>query len=191
METLFSLLIVMGYSGHRRFPAQKASNDGASNVSCHDDVIKWKKIPRYWPFVRGIHRPPVNSPHKGQWRGALMFSLICAWINGWVNNYEAGDLRHQHPHYDVIVMWNNQKGSNEAKGTNVITFPAFHHFSWSFCPHDLLVRRCLLRKMLSATKMIYRIHQKTNLPANDMLILNWFRVGYVSCKLDSSKMQIS
>ena len=43
----------------------------------HDDVIKWKHFPRYWPFVRGIHRSPVNSPHKGQWRGALMFSLIC------------------------------------------------------------------------------------------------------------------
>ena len=45
---------------------------------CHDDVIKWKYFPCYWPFVRGIHRSPVNSPHKGQWRGALMFSLICA-----------------------------------------------------------------------------------------------------------------
>ena len=32
-----------------------------------------KHFPRYWPFVRGIHRSPVNSPHKGQWRGALMF----------------------------------------------------------------------------------------------------------------------
>ena len=41
----------------------------------HDDVITWKHFPRYWPFVRGIHRPPVNSPNKGQWRGALMFSL--------------------------------------------------------------------------------------------------------------------
>ena len=44
----------------------------------HYDVIKWKHFPRYWPFVRGIHRPPVNSTHKGQWRGAWMFSLICA-----------------------------------------------------------------------------------------------------------------
>ena len=43
----------------------------------HDDVIKWKHFPRDWPFVRGIHRWPVNSPHKGQWRGALMFSFIC------------------------------------------------------------------------------------------------------------------
>ena len=43
----------------------------------HDDVIKWKYFPRYWPFVRIIHWSPVNFPHKGQWRGALMFSLIC------------------------------------------------------------------------------------------------------------------
>ena len=47
---------------------------------------------------------PVNSPHKGQWRGALMFSLICVWINGWVNSREAGDLRRYGTHYDVIVI---------------------------------------------------------------------------------------
>ena len=71
----------------------------------HDDVIKWKHFPRYWPFVRGIHRSPVNPPHKGQWRRALMFSFICAWINRWVNNREAGDLIHHRAHYDVIVMF--------------------------------------------------------------------------------------
>ena len=70
----------------------------------HDDVIKWKHLPRYWPFVRGIHRSPVNSPHKGQWRRALMFSLICAWINDWVNNREAGDLKRHRARYDVTVM---------------------------------------------------------------------------------------
>ena len=70
----------------------------------HDDVIKWEHFPLYWPFVWGIHRPPVNSPHKGQWRGALMFSLIYLWINSWINNHEAGDLRCYHAHYDVIVM---------------------------------------------------------------------------------------
>ena len=47
---------------------------------------------------------PVKSPHKGQWRGALIFSLICVWINGWVNNREAGDLRRYRAHYDVVVM---------------------------------------------------------------------------------------
>ena len=70
----------------------------------HDDVIKWKYFPRYWPFVRGIHRSRVNSPHKGQWRGALIFCLICAWTNGWVNTRDAGDLRYHRAHYDVNVM---------------------------------------------------------------------------------------
>ena len=60
---------------------------------CHDDVIKWKHFPRYCP-----------SPHKGQWRGALMFYLICVWINIWVDNREAGDLRRYSAHYDVTVM---------------------------------------------------------------------------------------
>ena len=73
-------------------------------MSWHDGVIKWKHFPRYWPSVRGIHRSPVNSPHKGQWRGALMFLWSAPWINGWVNNHESGDLRRHRAHYDVIVM---------------------------------------------------------------------------------------
>ena len=47
---------------------------------------------------------PANSLHKGQWRGALMFSLICAWINGWVNDHEAGDFGCHRAHYYVTVM---------------------------------------------------------------------------------------
>ena len=75
---------------------------GACNQLYHDDVIKY--FPRCWPFVRGIHRSPVNSPHKGQRRGALMFSLFCAWINGRVSNREAGDLRRHCTHHNVIEM---------------------------------------------------------------------------------------
>ena len=70
----------------------------------HDDVIKWKHFPRYWPFVRGIHRSLVNSPHKGQWRRAFMFLWSVPWINDSVNNREAGDLRRHHAHYDTIVI---------------------------------------------------------------------------------------
>ena len=68
----------------------------------HDEVSK--HFPRYWPLVRWIHRSPVNFPHKGQWRGAFMFSLIFACINGRVNNGEAGDLRRHRAQYDVILM---------------------------------------------------------------------------------------
>ena len=78
---------------------------GNRHFQLHDNVIKWRHFPCYWSVVRGIHRSPVNFPHKGQWRGALMFSMICAWINGWVNNGEAGHLKCHRAHYDVTVMW--------------------------------------------------------------------------------------
>ena len=65
----------------------------------------WNIFQCYWPFVRGIHRSPVNFPHKGQWRGDLMFSLICSCTKGWVNSSDAVDLRRNCAHYDVTVMW--------------------------------------------------------------------------------------
>ena len=74
-------------------------------VKFHDDVIKWQHFPRHWPFVWEIHRSPVNSPHKGQWRQALMFSFICAWINGCVNNKEASNLIRHRANYNAIVKW--------------------------------------------------------------------------------------
>ena len=59
----------------------KSPEKYVNTVATHDDVISCKHFPRYWPFVWGVHRSPENSPHKGQWRGALMFSLIWALIN--------------------------------------------------------------------------------------------------------------
>ena len=70
----------------------------------HDDVIKRETFSALLALCAGNSPVPVNSPHKGQWRGALMFSLICARINDWVNNREAGDLRRHRCHYDVNVM---------------------------------------------------------------------------------------
>ena len=116
----------------------------------HDDVIKWKHFLQYWPFVWS----PVNSPQKGQWRGALMFSLICTWINGWVNNREPGDLRCHCTHYDVTVTWSHiyhifvvniqhqsswilwaqniktarVTDSNQIDSTNIEIFPLYFHF---------------------------------------------------------------
>ena len=68
-----------------------------------DTLLPWWRH-QMETFSALLARSPVNSPHKVQWRGALMFSLICSWINGWVNNREAGDLRRHSAHYDVIVM---------------------------------------------------------------------------------------
>ena len=103
-QCIYSLCIVIRRHGHRVVHV----------LACHDDVIRVTGhlcgvtghlcVRRYWPFVLGIHRSRVNSPHKGQWREALMFSLTCAWINGWVNNRWAGDLRRHRAHYDVTLM---------------------------------------------------------------------------------------
>ena len=99
---------MVGYP--RKWVMRKAIPCHEGLMHCtHDDVIKWKHFPRNWPFVRGIHRSPVNSPRKGQWRRALMFSLIGIWINDWVNNREAGDLRCYRAHYDVSVMFHFQQ----------------------------------------------------------------------------------
>ena len=70
----------------------------------HDDVIKWNCFPRYWPIVRGIHPSLVKSPHKGQWRGDLMFSLICTKTNDWASHRDAGDLKRHRAYYNVVVM---------------------------------------------------------------------------------------
>ena len=61
---------------------------------CHGDVIKWKPFPRYWPFVRGNHRSPVDSPHKHQI----------------LRRFE----RHL-AHYDVIVMVSFERTNTSAK----------------------------------------------------------------------------
>ena len=93
----------------------------------------------------GIHRSPVNSPHEGQWRWALMFSLVCVWINGWVNNREAGDLRCYRTHYDVIVMfstvWSPRCGCCGWSSTVITLHHVLHvisiHAVQSTAPHGL------------------------------------------------------
>ena len=77
--------------------------------SCSHFILPWwrhqmETFSALLALCAGNSLVPVNSPHKGQWRGALMLSLICAWINDWVNNREAGDLRRHRGHYDVNVM---------------------------------------------------------------------------------------
>ena len=73
-------------------------------VLSHDDVIKLKHFPRNWPFVRRIHRSPVNSPHNGQWRGAL----IIHWIPD-IETFKTSHIRgylscYPHPSADMFEI---------------------------------------------------------------------------------------
>ena len=93
----------------------------------HDeDVIKWKHFPRNWPFVRGIHWSHWIPHTKASDVELWCFSLICVWINSWVNNCEAGDLRRHRGHYDVNVMKSSFHGNKD------INDGCFTEF-WNFC----------------------------------------------------------
>ena len=117
--------------------------------------IKWKHFPRYWPFVRGIHRSPVNSPHKGQWREALIYSLICAWINDRVNNREAGDLRRHRAHYDVIVMYIPSRTSQ--------TPTRYHCAKYIYHPFDASQSRVIRDlKKIKSYKCVAQIYSNTD-----------------------------
>ena len=94
-------------------------------VRSHDDIIKWKHFPHYRSGVWGIHQSPVDSPHKGQWCGALMFSLICTWINSWANNRDTRDLRCHRAPCDITVMWT-----------------VGHHVCGQYCQKHFLELKC-------------------------------------------------
>ena len=106
------------------------------NTPFHD-VIKWKHFPRYWTFVRSIHRSPIDSPNKSQWRGAFVFSLIRAWKSGSANNRNAGDLRRHRTQYDVTVMCNSSRNVQNAVS------------NWNTCFHKICWRLnlCLCRAL--------------------------------------------
>ena len=97
------------------------NNEDAIKRCSYDGVIQWKYFPGYRPFVRGIYRSSVNSTHKGESPGALMFSLICTSIIGWVNNRKAGDLSRHRAHYDVTVMvLQSSAGKTSSSYSNIV-----------------------------------------------------------------------
>ena len=125
---------------------------GLSSVrhQTHDDrdVIKWKRFPRYRPFVRGIHRSPENSPHNGQWRGALKYSLMCAWTNGWVTNQGDGDWRRHRANYYVTVMITE---TNDVFSSIIVHGTDFNATKWSN-PTNFIYKFASLTKVVKIMK---------------------------------------
>ena len=101
-----------------KFPSHAQPSQGGSPWWRH----QMKTFSALLALCAGNSPVPVNSPHKGQLRGALMFSLMCVWINGWVNNREAGDLRRHRGHYDVNVMnaWNGPACELDLQRTDIL-----------------------------------------------------------------------
>ena len=60
----------------------------------HDDVIKWKHVPRYWPFVRGFHRSPVPRSFDVSLDLRLNKQLSRQWCGWWFETPSRPSLRH-------------------------------------------------------------------------------------------------
>ena len=98
----------------------------------HDDVIKWKHFPRYWPFVRGIHRSPANSPHKGQWRRALIF-LSAPSLPLWRHcNVTRPFLWESNPDSWFLIAWTPIPSTDHVKtchqGPLLLTWFSYNHW---------------------------------------------------------------
>ena len=89
------------------------------------------------------------------------------------------------------VMGKGQKGSNEGIRNQWSFWSRFISLLDSFSPLELLVWSSILAKMLSATKNIHNVHQKTNLLTNEMLTMIFFRVGNERFDFDVSILKIS
>ena len=156
------MLLYLSYKSKRQQSAYCVLNHGvccklrlsATALMTSSDGNIFRVTGPFWPVtrsfdvffdlcLRGIHRSSVNSPHKGQWRGALMFSFICAWINGWVNNRETGDLRRHRANYDVVVVTflclEEMGENNNLNAPGIVSVsPFFHNYVTIF----LIVYRC-------------------------------------------------
>ena len=146
----------------------------------HDDVIKWRHFPPYWPFVQGIYRLPVYVPHKGQCRGALMFSLTCAWINGWANNREAGDLRRHRAHCVVTIkaVFNSQwAGKLDNLQLPMRLWLCYHSIKFNKLP--LVITVCIVSQ--------HMLHKYTSyIPS-----INWFPLRCCKVKNNSECLEES
>ena len=95
-------------------------------IMYHENVIKWNHFPRYWPFVRGFHRSPVNSPHKRPVTRSfdVFFDLR---LNKWLSKQSWGwwfvtALRPLWRHCNDICTWyviNQNDGNNHFNATTI------------------------------------------------------------------------
>ena len=118
-----------------------------------------------------------NFPHKVQWRGALIFSLICAWANAWANNRDAGDLRRHHAHYDVTVMCQMRSIPRSLGRALMHRFICDHRLSIIYNPF-------MLTSFIPATRhflltVAFRHCSMPYMPAALAWLTHWDRVTHV------------
>ena len=107
-------------------------------TSTHDDIITWKHFRVTVLLCGEFTGSLVNYPHKGQWRGALMFFIICAWTNGWVNNRDAGYMRRHRANNDVTEMVVNLCSKSPSVENSYLAIE--HSYHDAYCWPGLLTK---------------------------------------------------
>ena len=113
----------------------------------------------------------LTGHRKGQWRGALMFSFICAWMNGWINNRKASDLWRHRAHYDVTVMEN----ASSTQPQQITTQRDTHHVNNT------------MRCRFNAVKFLRNPHKRRPIARRDTHV--WYGVSFVSITFIYSLLQ--
>ena len=111
----------------------------------HDDVIKRKHFRVTGPLCGEVTRDRWIPRTKASDAELGCFLLSAPWINGWVSNGDAGDLRRHHAHYYVIVMSSRNEWRMQRRRTwNIILPhpPLFQHFSLIFGNANDKVTQC-------------------------------------------------
>ena len=159
----------------------------------YDDVIKWKHFPRYWSFVREIHRSPLNSAHKSQWGGFLMFSLICA-LNKHLSKHSWGwwfktPSRSLWRHCNECISWECVWDMNPSYGIYMHAKHAWAYNTYT-CTYMHIIYLCTYMN-----RNVNRIHVHTHIHAywriyvhvcNDLynsciILLLWFKHFTLRC----------
>ena len=101
-------------------------------IDIHDDIITWKLFPCYWPFVRGIHRWPVDSPQKGpvMWSSGIFFA-VNPLLNNWTNSGVVSDLRCLTAHVDGLVQERRNSIANALELRLSCTNPTMWHHCYA------------------------------------------------------------
>ena len=93
-----------------------------------------------------FHRwiPHTKASGSELWYSLWSFdvSLICIWIQGWVNTREAGCLRRHRGHYDVIVMITYSHGTDKLHNISELRSVKLFHLwkNWLMMWHTMIVK---------------------------------------------------
>ena len=138
----------------------------------HDDVIKWKHFPRYWAFVRGIYRPPVDSPTKAR------DAELCCFLDLRLNKRLSKQSRHRWFETPLRSLWRHCN-SHSYPLLFEVSIKSFYHLS--HFPNSCMVynlNRIIIVYVISSTIFLNKIFLETYFHIRVILSTAWWCIVF-------------